>query len=243
MSRAALAEILSLTPKRALSDDVGVRLREAISSGQLSPGERLSEKLLAEMMGVSRGPIREALTQLEREGLVIKQPNKGALVARLSREDLDEVYSLRLALERLAVQQAIRNAEPKHLADMQAIVDVMALDVNRGTTEKAAAELDIRFHDLLYQSTRHKRLYDCWATLRPQIHIFLLTRNVANPDFRQLAVQGHQDLVEVIRARDQERAIATIEAHLQTAYERIVTSYPQQTAGGDGHSQSIDKSS
>src|SRR3990172_9229267 len=141
MSRAALAEILSITPKRALSDDVGVRLREGISSGQLSPGKRLSEKLLAEMMGVSRGPIREALTRLEREGLVVKQPNKGAFVARLSREDLDEVYSLRLALERLAVQQAIRNAEPKHLADMQAIVDVMALDVIRGTTEKAAAEL------------------------------------------------------------------------------------------------------
>ena len=77
MSRGTLAEVLSLTPKRALSDDVVVRLRDAISSGQLAPGERLSEELLAEMVGISRGPIREALTQLEREGLVIKHRNNG----------------------------------------------------------------------------------------------------------------------------------------------------------------------
>ncbi len=239
MSRATLAEILSLPPKRTLSDDVVVRLREAISSAELAPGERLSEARLAEMMGVSRGPIREALTQLEREGLVFKQPNKGAFVARLSREDLDEVYSLRLALERLAVSQAIRQAQPQYLADMQAIVDLMAVDVDRGSTEQTAAELDVRFHDLLYQSANHKRLYACWATLRPQIHIFLLTRNVVNSDFRQMTVQGHQYLLEVIRSRNEERAIAAFEAHLGGAYERIVNSYSQLSAAGPGHNPTL----
>lgn len=237
-----LADILPRTPKRILADDVVIRLREAIASGHLAPEARLSEEVLAEMMGVSRGPIREALTQLEREGLVIKQRNKGAFVARLSREDLDEVYSLRLALEKLAVKQACRIAEPNHLAELQAIVNLMAMDVNRNTTAQKVAELDIRFHDTLYLASKHKRLCDCWATLRPQIHIFLLTRNVANPDFRQMAVQGHQDIVDAICAKDEERAITVIDSHLQSAYERIVKSYSQSGGSGADHFPPIDQS-
>ena len=73
-------------------------MRDVILSGQFEPDERLGEQFLAETLGVSRGPIREALDQLEREGLVLIRRNRGAFVARLSREDLNEVYSLRLAL-------------------------------------------------------------------------------------------------------------------------------------------------
>ncbi|MGB5845597.1 MAG: GntR family transcriptional regulator, partial [Anaerolineales bacterium] len=224
------------------SDDVVVRLRDAISSGQLAPGERLSEELLAEMVGISRGPIREALTQLEREGLVIKQRNKGTFVARLSREDLDEVYSLRLALEKLAMQQVILTADSKHLVEMQAIVDEMAADVSANPTPQTEAELDLRFHDILYQASKHRRLCDCWATIRPQIYIFLLTRNVADPDFRQVTVQGHQDIVDAIRAKDEERAITVIASHLQSAYERIVKSYSQSGGSGADHFPPIDQS-
>ena len=241
MSRGTLAEVLSLTPKRALSDDVVVRLRDAISSGQLAPGERLSEELLAEMVGISRGPIREALTQLEREGLVIKQRNKGTFVARLSREDLDEVYSLRLALEKLAMQQVILTADSKHLVEMQAIVDEMAADVSANPTPQTEAELDLRFHDILYQASKHRRLCDCWATICQQICIFLLTRNVADPDFRQVTVQGHQDIVDAIRAKDEERAITVIASHLQSAYERIVKSYSQSGGSGADHFPPIDQ--
>src|SRR2546421_3108883 len=98
--------ILVTPQKRSLADDIVDRLREAIFSGQFPPNEHLREETLAEFLRVSRGPIREALGQLEREGLVIKEPNKGARVARLSRKDLDEVHSLRLALEQLAIRQA-----------------------------------------------------------------------------------------------------------------------------------------
>src|SRR3954467_13985036 len=166
-------------PKRSLADDVVERLRKAIWSGRLAPDERLREELLAEFLGVSRGPIREALTRLEREGLVVKQPNRGAVVARLSPEDLAEVFSLRLAIERLAVRMAVRNAEPQHLDQMQAVIDQLAALQVETMTEQQAAALDVEFHEILYQSARHKRLYDTWATLKPQVYIFLLTRNVA----------------------------------------------------------------
>ena len=93
-----------------LADAIHGQLRAAILSGQCAPGEHLREVEIADRYDVSRGPVREALLQLEREGLVLLRRNRGAVVARLSRADLEEVYSLRLALERLAVAQAARMA-------------------------------------------------------------------------------------------------------------------------------------
>jgi DNA-binding GntR family transcriptional regulator len=219
------SNILVPPQKRSLADDVVERLREAIYSGQLAPNERLREEMLAEFLRVSRGPIREALSQLEREGLVIKEPNRGATVARLSREDLDEVYSLRMALEQLAVRQAILHAEPRHLAELQAVIDAMVAALEHGITPQEAARLDISFHEVLYEASKHRRLYNCWATLRPQIHIFLLSRNVANPDFRDYIIPGHQSILDALRARDEPRALRVIQEHLKVAYERIVDNH------------------
>ncbi len=220
--------------KHSLADDVVERLRKAIWSGRLAPDERLREEILADFLGVSRGPVREALSRLEREGLVVKQPNRGAVVARLSPEDLDEVFSLRLAIERLAVRMAVRNAEPKHLEQMQDVINQMAA-LQAGTlTELQAAALDVAFHEILYESAKHKRLYDCWSNLKPQVYIFLLSRNVANSDFRALVVESHQDILDTLRARDEARAEAVIEFHLKSAYERIQKVYPSEKNMVDG---------
>jgi DNA-binding GntR family transcriptional regulator len=220
-------------PKHSLADDVVERLRKAIWSGRLAPDERLREELLAEFLGVSRGPIREALTRLEREGLVIKQPNRGAVVARLSPEDLAEVFSLRLAIERLAVVMAVRNAEPQHLDTMQAVIDQLAALQAETLTEQQAAALDVDFHEILYQAAKHKRLYDTWATLKPQVYLFLLSRNVANADFRLYTVQSHQILLDTIRSRDEARAEAVIIEHVQSAYESIQKAYLPQNTSSD----------
>src|SRR6202048_2636796 len=89
-----------------LAHSIRSRLREAILKGDFAPGEHVREVEIAARYEVSRGPVREALAQLEQEGLVLLRRNRGAVVARLSRADLEEVYSLRLALERLAVARA-----------------------------------------------------------------------------------------------------------------------------------------
>jgi DNA-binding GntR family transcriptional regulator len=228
------SEELTLSPplNRSLADEIVVRIRQAILSGQFEPDERLGEQFLAETLEVSRGPIREALTQLEREGLVIIRRNRGAFVARLSREDVGEVYSLRLVLEKLAVQLAVKNAAISDLDEMQTVIDTMAFSLERGLTEQEAAELDVRFHDILYRSSNHKRLYDCWENLRPQIHIFLLSRAAANPDFRQYVVEGHQAILDAIRDKDEIRAIATLEDHIRMAYDRVIKSYLQPRTNG-----------
>jgi DNA-binding GntR family transcriptional regulator len=219
--------MLPLTPavKRSLADDVVERLRDAIFHGSFKPGEALREEQLAAMLDVSRGPVREALVQLEREGLVLVRRHRGATVARLSRVDLEDVYSLRLALERLAIQRATRYATDQDFLAMEAVLAAFDVALSRDPSEKEVAELDVRFHDLIYQAARHQRLYDCWANLKSQIYIFLLSRNVVDPDFREITVKSHAALLEAIRTRDEARATTEIEDHLRGAYDRVVRGY------------------
>lgn len=225
MPTADMSDFLTPPPKHTLAEDIVDRLREAIYSGQLAPNERLREEVLASFLGLSRGPVREALAQLEREGLVIRQPNRGATVARLSLDDLEEVYSLRLVLEQLAMRQAVRNAEPSHFEEMRNVIQTMAAYLDRGITTQEAATLDVRFHEIIYQASKHKRLLNVWATLRPQIHIFLLSRNVVNVDFREYILPAHQAILDVLLERDETRAVLVIQEHLKGAYERVLKSY------------------
>jgi DNA-binding GntR family transcriptional regulator len=217
-----------LVSKVSLADKVADYLREAIFRGKIAPGEQLREVPLSQALGISRGPIRDAFSRLEREGLVTIPRNGRTLVARLTHEDFDEVYSLRLGLERVAMQYAIRNGTQADLDEMQRLVDVMVASVDKQVNEKDAADMDLEFHDMVYQASRHKRLQSVWADLRPQIYIFLLSRNVANSDFRVSMVR-HQEIVDVIRAGDELKAMECIEKHIQFAYNRIIKIYNTET--------------
>src|SRR5688500_12179340 len=158
MTNQNLADFLIVPSKRLLADDVVERLRSAILSGQLSPEKPLRAAALAQLMGVSRGPIREALTRLATEGLVYTGPTGRTYVARLSIRDLEEVHSLRAIFERLAVEYACQNATPADLADLQVIINTMAAHLQQGINAREAAEADITFHDILYRASGHKRL-------------------------------------------------------------------------------------
>lgn len=238
-----LRAVLSLPENQALAVGIASRLRDAILAGYFGPGEQLREEPLARSMGVSRGPVREALLRLEREGLVVVRRNRGAFVAQLSARDLEEVYTLRLAIERLAMQRVARLATAEQLAGLQEVVDQMAASGVRGITERDAADFDLRFHDLVYAASNHRRLSEVWANLRPQVHILLLNRNVAKEDFREFLVMGHQWIVDALRDRDEDLATRTIEDHLRGSYERVVAGYgtrngqtPDETEGAAGAS-------
>ena len=240
MTNESLARILAPTIKRSLADEIVDRLRNAILQGHLAPEEPLREAVLSEFMGVSRGPIREALSHLEREGLVVVTSTGRTYVARLSSEDLDEVFSLRSTLERLAIERACMFATPKDLAELQGVVDEMAATIDRGISEKEAAELDLRFHDVVYQASRHQRLLSYWTTLRPQVYVMMLGRNVASADFRDAAVRGHQMILDAIKAGERQRALDVIEQHMRFAYEIVSQSYEQHGANPDQDCRSDD---
>ena len=216
--------LLPLSARRSLADRVTERLREAILRGRLAPGEQLQAPRLAETMEVSPGPVRDALRRLEREGLVIMQHGRTPVVADLSRRDLNEVFSLRHALEQVAVQYACQNGTPRDWEAMQGVIAALARGVALGITEEESAELDLRFHDLLYQATRHRRLIAFWSDLRPQIHVFLLRRNLADPHYRDVAVSGHQAVLDALMSRDQLRAVAVIQDHLRVGLEWVEAS-------------------
>lgn len=221
----ALSAVLTLPESQSRGATVAERLRQAILHGHFAPGEQLREEVLASAMDVSRGPIRDAFSILEREGLIIIRRNRGAFVAQLSREDLEEVFSLRVVLERLAIQLFIRRAGPRYYDELQRIVDTMAARFEQGITEQEAAELDIRFHETIFQGSQHQRLLKCWFSLRHQIHILLLSRNVAHPSFgkNDVTVAGHRTLLALLRAKDEAAALETIEMHIRYAYDLVAS--------------------
>ncbi|MGZ4244491.1 MAG: GntR family transcriptional regulator [Solirubrobacteraceae bacterium] len=216
-----------LSPASAmlLSDEVVDRIREAILMGQFAPGDRLREEQLAEALRVSRGPIRNALLQLEREGMVIRRRNRGALVARLSRADLEEVYSLRQAIEPVACAWAARNAVEDDLSELQHIIDGYSRLTSRVTVQ-AAAEADLSFHDVLYRAARHRRLLRLWQDLRPQVYLFLLARTyVHTKEFREIMIVNHSRILEVVRSGDEEGAREIAAEHVHTSYGRVLEAY------------------
>jgi DNA-binding GntR family transcriptional regulator len=205
------------------------RLREAILKGDFAPGAHLREAEIAARYRVSRGPVREALALLEQEGLVLLRRNRGAIVARLSRTDLEEVYSLRLALERLAVVSAVRHGTEADFASLDAILhEFRGTDSSQPLTEQEAADQDVRFHDAVYRAAHHERLYTAWSSIRSQVYVLLLGRNVAGLDFREDTYFGHLELAYLIRARDEARVVPAIENHLRASYARVLASYPDE---------------
>jgi DNA-binding GntR family transcriptional regulator len=216
------AESISRPRRRVLMDDVADTIREAILAGRYRAGERLIEDDLARLLDVSRGPIRQALFQLQQEGLVVHQTHRGATVATTSREDIAEIYSLRTALERLAVEHACARATPEDLAPLEAILVLFQSTPRESVTRRKVAGYDIDFHDALFRAAHHRRLYRAWEGLRSQVMVFLLLRDALPDDYLDSWHRDHVNLLEVIRRRDPDAAKAKIEEHIGGAYGRLL---------------------
>jgi DNA-binding GntR family transcriptional regulator len=193
-------------------------------SGRLAPGTPLRENALAQEMKVSRGPIREALGELAREGLVILPRNHSAYVARLARTDLEEIYTLRMALAPLAVRLAAQNASDAELNELQTVIDIMA---RRGSkmTGQEAAELDLRFCEAIYRSAKHRLLYQVWGQMRPLLHMLLLSHAVAQRDFLTHTLESHRALLHALRTRDADLACALATEYVEVVYEEVKQNY------------------
>lgn len=221
MSKSPVTSQLQRRERRVLTDDVADSIREAILSGRLKGGDRLIEDDLAESLNVSRGPIRQAIFRLEQEGLVVHETHRGATVTQVSVEDASEIYSLRQALERLAIRSACERAQADDLAPLEAILLLFQSIPRASMTRRRVAELDIDFHDALFRAARHARLYKAWEALRSQIFVFLLLRDGLPADYLTSWYRDHSRLLELVRSRDAEVAEATIAEHIGGAYRRL----------------------
>jgi DNA-binding GntR family transcriptional regulator len=215
--------VFSAPVQRTLSDFITNQLRQAILTDELKPGQRLVENDLAQKMQTSRGPIRDALRTLENEGLVTRKSHRGAFVKSLTKEDALEIFSLREALESLAIKLAVQNASEKDVQRLdQLTAEMEQLSQQKDYDQLEATELDLAFHYALCKSSGHSRLILAWEHIRSQLQILILKHRYANPhDLETRGVRWHTEIVDALRNRDLENAMTTLHKHITGSIEWI----------------------
>lgn len=202
-------------------------LRKAILKGELKPGERLMEIALAERLGVSRTPVREAMRKLELEGLVVMIPRRGAQVANITEKDLNDVLEVRIALENLSIENACARMTEEQLAQLLDAARTFEKTMADGNLVKLA-EADVAFHEVIYQASDNRRLNQVLNNLREQIYRYRV-EYLKDEDTRNLLVKEHEELYEAIRARDAALAQEISFRHIENQREAIVRSIREET--------------
>ncbi|MFC8922036.1 GntR family transcriptional regulator [Cellulosimicrobium sp. NPDC057127] len=222
---------LGVRPAPALGQHVVDHLRRLIITGELRPGTHLVEAQLSRTFDVSRGPVRDALRQLETEGLV-ESRRRGVFVIGLALDDIEELYVLRRLLELEAVRQCMSGTDVDHAA-ADAALDRMAAAA-RAQDPAAFATADLDFHSAFYAASGHRRLEAIWQQYRPTFAGMLTVTNAEDHDLAP-TLEDHVELLRVIRAGDQPQAVALLEAHLDGSHRRMLTAYSRfvATAHGD----------
>lgn len=208
-----------------VKDDVLTVLRAAILGGEFAPGEHLGETELADRLEVSRGPVRDAIATLAHEGLVLVEPHKGARIPLLSRRDVEEVFSLRLALEVLAGREAIRNATDADLDALTSALDPIEIAL-ASNDRRAVTDADLQFHDAFYRAAHHQRLQRTWQNLRSQVSLCLFSRNTVAGTSRNVVIDEHANLIRHLADRNEDALVAAIDDHLTSAFDRLAQHYP-----------------
>jgi DNA-binding GntR family transcriptional regulator len=211
---------VKLVNYKPLRDIVFETLREAIIEGVLNPGERLMEVQLAEEMGVSRTPVREAIRKLELEGFVVMLARKGAYVADISTKDIADVFEIRAGLESLACQLAAERITDEELDELQVLLVKVVDNAEQGDVE-AFIEADTEFHDVLYRASRNERLVQIISNLREQIQRFRST-TLASPGRLKVALEEHKKIVDAIYERNIVLAGQLAQEHIENAENRML---------------------
>jgi DNA-binding GntR family transcriptional regulator len=213
--------VLGPARRRVLADEVADAIRESIFAGRIDLGQRLVEEELASTLNVSRGPVREALVRLSQEGLIHLERHRGATVAQLGPGEVDEIYSLRTALERLAAEWLCRHATDADFKRMESVLGQFS-KLPKPLTRSAVAGLDVAFHDAVFQAAHHERLYQCWLSLRSQIFLYLVHRGALRNDFATTWLADHQEFLEVLRKRKRAQSVKVVEGHIEGTYRRVL---------------------
>jgi DNA-binding GntR family transcriptional regulator len=195
-------------------------LRDAIINQVLKPGERLMETELAEEMGVSRTPVREAIRKLEQEGYVVMIPRKGAYVAGLSIKDIHEVFEIRGALESLAAGLAAERATQEEIEEMERNIVLEASHFESSDLIKTI-EVDTKFHELIFRASKNDRLLGMISNLREQVQRFRTT-TLAVSGRMKFALEEHRRIVEAIAARDVQLAQQMAKDHIESAENALL---------------------
>ena len=213
---------IKLDSYKPLRELVCENIRQAIIDGTFSPGERLMEIQLADEMGVSRTPVREAIRKLELEGFVVMIPRRGTYVADISIKDINEIYEIRISLDILAAGLAAERITDEELEKLNSYLVEIGRYVPAMDMDKIV-ELDTAFHDILYKATRNERLVSVIGNLREQL-TGIRGRSMSYPGRLVETMDEHRALVDSIASRDVERAQRAARVHIENAEQTLLRS-------------------
>lgn len=196
-----------------LRDVVFNTLREAILKGELKPGERLMELQLAAKLGVSRTPIREAIRMLEQEGLAVTIPRKGAEVAKMTEKDMEDVLQVREALDMLAASIACELITEEALLELVQAMEDFEKSIETKEVKKIA-EMDERFHDIIYQATGNPKLVNILNNLREQMYRYRV-EYLKDESHYPLLLEEHREIVEAFGQKDKSKVSACMSKHVE----------------------------
>ena len=219
---------VSLDHYLPLRDVVFKNLRTAILRGDFQPGERLMENQLAERMGVSRTPIREAIRKLELEGLVVMVPRKGAEVANITEKDIKDVLEVRATLEGLAIRLACENMQPEDVERLIQVNQKFIQAVADKDNDKVL-EWDVAFHDIIFEASGNDKLIQILNNLREQIYRYRMEYIYHIADHGKLAAE-HLQLVAAPKNKEPELAAVLAVAHVQVQKHSVIE-YTKQNKG------------
>lgn len=217
---------IKLDKYKPLREIVFETLREAIIQGRLRPGERMMEIQLAEEMGVSRTPVREAIRKLELEGFVVMVPRKGAFVAGISIKDIVNVFEVRAAMEALAAGLAAERITSEEMEELERSL-VQINEVSSRDNIDDIVALDSSFHDIIYRASRNERLIQIVTHLQEQIHRFR-TASLSQPGRTKWALGEHKKIVEAISDRNVELAQSLAREHIENAEQSMLNALGEE---------------
>ncbi len=203
-----------------LRDVVFNTLRSAILTGKLKPGERLMEVHLANQLGVSRTPIREAIRKLELEGLVIMIPRRGAEVARITEKSMKDVLEVRRALDALSVELACERISREDMERLHKACQVFE-QATKGKDASEIARSDVALHDIIVEATGNQRLAQLVNNLSEQMYRYRFVYIMEGREYDKLVAE-HREIYEGILNRDKERACRAARLHIDNQEKAII---------------------
>lgn len=212
---------------KSLREHVLEMLHGAIVNGELKPGQALVEAELASQLGVSRAPVREAINILATQGLVEVVPYRGTTVKKLSRKDVEELYSVRSLMEGYAIQQIILSERTAQVvSDLREVCNGMQQAADEGDL-RAVNEIDRDFHDTLVAACGNDLLLSMWSTVSMRVRQVMSLRNRRKGDLQAIA-RNHIEIVEIIASKNLEKALALIHHHIGMTGGAIVKDWPEE---------------
>jgi DNA-binding GntR family transcriptional regulator len=204
-----------------MADQIAAAIRDSIANGKLPPGMHLLEAEIAREMQTSRIPVREALMQLEREGLVVREPNRGTFVAELTEKMVREVSSLRGLLEGYAASQTAKRLTEADFTYLDGLIKEMFVAARAGNFSHVL-ECDYQFHKYIVHAAGHDLLEEVWRNTDKKIRVYLSATNLMRTDLRSIA-ESHKVTLAALRAHDPEGAKKAMMKHIHESLDPLVT--------------------